>query len=81
MKEDEDFVVLRATIGARMQAGQSAHGIATVLWEQGYREKATTTRAQLKVAVEALKLESGFRDPRGDIARKALSKIKELGEM
>lgn len=56
MKDDEDFVVLRATIGARMQSGQSADGIARELWKQGYREKATTIRRQLKLAREALSL-------------------------
>ena len=35
--ESEDFVVLCATIGARMQAKQSADGITRELWKQGYR--------------------------------------------
>lgn len=55
MSDDEDFVVLRATIGARMQSGQSADGIARELWKQGYREKATTARRQLEIAREGLK--------------------------
>lgn len=55
MDDDEDFLVLRATIGARMHAGQSADGIARVLWSQGYRENAATTLSTEQAAHEETK--------------------------
>lgn len=37
MDDGEEFVVLRAAIGARMEVGMHAQGIAEALWKAGYR--------------------------------------------
>lgn len=37
MDDEQEIIVIRSIIGARMQAGQKPDGIARALWEDGYR--------------------------------------------
>ena len=37
MDDEQEIIVIRSIIGARMQAGQKPDGIARALWEANYR--------------------------------------------